>query len=86
MVNRSGSLDAEPVGGVVGVEASALVASNLPPAPVDPREAKRLLEERAAAVGIAGVGANGVEALEGDLFRDLRVEGDERPVSRLGRT
>ena len=48
--------------------------------PVLGGEAERLLEQRAAAIGVVGVGADRLEALERQLRGDLRVVGDQRLV------
>ena len=46
-------------------------------------EAERVRQQRAAALGVVGVGARGVEALERELARDLGVVGDQRRVGGL---
>src|SRR2546429_4324590 len=71
------------VGAVVAVERAALLAADLPGGLAVRRELERLLEEVAALLRVEGVGVNGVESLERDLARHLRMVGDQRLVARL---
>ncbi len=67
---------------VVRVPGAALCAPDLPFTAARRLEGKRLLEEPLARTGI-GVRTDGVESLERELVRDLRVVGDERLVRGL---
>ena len=64
---------------VVGVQAAAALAARLP-ALARRLEAKRVLEQAAARVGLRRVGAHAVEALQRQLLGHLRMVGDQRRV------
>src|SRR5919109_735344 len=64
---------------VVAVQPAAPLPPGLPAA-AGGGEAERLLEQRAAALGIARVRPDAVEPVEGELGGDLRVVGDQRGV------
>ena len=68
---------------VVGVEAAALLAAELPGGVARGTEAQHLFEQRAARLRAGREGADAVEALEGDVGRDLGVARHERLVGRL---
>ena len=84
VVHRPGARDAR-LGrrGVVDVATAAMLASDLPRALALRRELQRLLEEGAALLGIGGVRADLLEALDRELARDLGMLGRQRLVRRL---
>src|SRR5215210_7593054 len=81
-MNRPCAPDAGFAGLVVGVEGAALLAAELVGSLVGRLEAETLLEESSARIGLSAVSANRVEALEGELGRDLRMLGDQGGVVR----
>src|SRR5438105_11607532 len=83
VMHRARAADTALVGAVVAIERAALLAADLPGGLAVRRELERLLEEVAALLRVEGVGANGVESLQRDLARHLRVVGDQRLVARL---
>ena len=70
-------------GRVVRPDPAAVRSSHLPGA-VRRCELEPLLQQVATALGVGGVGASVVEALERELARDLGVVGDQGLVGDLG--
>ena len=69
---------------VVGVEAAAALALDVPALSLDPREPERLAEQPLAANRVGAVGARAFEALQRVLSRDLRRVGGQRLVVGRG--
>ena len=83
MVNGACARYPALVAAVVSVEAAALLAAHLPGILILRIELERPLEEGSAGLGIVGVRADALEALERELGRDLRVVGDQGLVRGL---
>src|SRR6185312_7739439 len=85
MVDGARSGDTALVGPVVEVEPAALVAANLPAGGAPRVELERLLEEAPALLGVVGVCAHAVEALQRELLRHLGAVGGQRLVVGVAR-